>query len=1060
MKNFKAKTKEELRSEIERLQKILESDHDNKSIDSTAGAGTRSSESAKAEEKLRESEERFRGIVENTDAGYFFIDSKGIIREVNDAWVRMYKYDSADEIVGKHFTVIQKIYDVEKAEEVVNGILKGRAEFLTGEFSRKCKDNSIGYHSFSARPVQQRGEVIGIEGFIIDITERMKMEETLIKDRKFTDVILNSQLDTFFVFEAATGKAIRWNKSFSDISGYSNKEIDVLKVPDAYYSPEDLKKSAAFIELVFREGKGRIELSLICKDGHTVPTEYEVSVLKGEQGKPQYLVSVGRDITEWKKSQEALLESERLLKRAQEIAHIGHFKFNPKTSAVEGSDELFAIFGLTQEEFQFSDFIESVHPDDREFDTRTIGSSIENGIGYQIEHRLLLRNGTLKYVKVTGEPVIGADGTTSLLIGTVQDITDLKTAEKALVESKELAEKYLNVAGNIILALDPNGIITLLNKKGHEIMGYKDGELIGKNWIDLFIPKEKLEETKSVHKKNVKKEDKFFEYFENELITRNGEKIFVSWYNVIVKDDSGNIIGTLSSEEDITKRKKAEEALQKSEAKYRILFNEMLDGFALHEMIFDKSGKPVDYRFLDINPAFEQMTGLTAERVIGKTVMEVIPETESYWIEIYGKVTITGEPIRFKNYSDAIKKHFEITAFRPREGQFACIFIDITEKKQMEEQLRQSEKMGAIGRLAGGIAHDFNNQLGGLLGYAELLREKVGHDADLTRYADNIIISVKRSSDLTAQLLAFSRQGKYQEITVNIHNILHEVINMLQHSMDKRIVIKQHLNANPPTTTGDPTQLQNAILNLALNARNAMPRGGELLFSTDVVQVDESYKKEHLFEITKGAYIKICIADTGIGMNKETQQHIFEPFFTTKEKGKGTGMGLAAVYGTVKNHNGTINIYSKPGKGTTFSIYLPLNIKEEFKDDEDLQSASTVKGSAHLLLVEDEEMIRAVETELLEILGYKVSACSNGAEAVKFYKKSWKQVDLVIIDMVMPEMNGKDAFIAMREINPDIIALLASGYSLNGEARIILEEGVKGFLQIPFRKNELLQKIV
>ncbi len=515
----------------------------------------------------------------------------------------------------------------------------------------------------------------------------------------------------------------------------------------------------------------------------------------------------------------------------------------------------------------------------------------------------------------------------------------------------------------------------------------------------------------------------------------------------------------MSSGEDITKRKLAEAALKESEAKYRVLFNEMLDGFALHEMIFDKKGNPVDYRFLDINPAFEQMTGLTAEQVIGKTVSEVIPNIESFWIETYGKVTLTGEPIRFKNYSDAIKKHFEITAFRPREGQFACIFTDITEQKHMEEQLRQSEKMQAIGQLAGGIAHDFNNQLGGILIYTEMLREMVGHDANLTRYADNILISIKRSADLTSQLLAFSRQGKYQEKTVNMHNILHEVINMLQHSIDKRIVIKQHLTANPPTTTGDPTQLQNAVLNLALNSRDAMPGGGELLFSTKVVNIEKSYKKNILFEITKGSYIQVCITDNGIGMDKETQQHVFEPFFTTKEKGKGTGMGLAAVYGTVKNHNGAINVYSEPGEGTTFSIYLPLHIEEGLEFSENLQSAPAVKGSAHVLLVEDEDLIRTAETELLEILGYKVSVCSNGAEAVTFYKEAWKQVDIVIIDMVMPKMNGKDAFIAMREINPDIIALLASGYSLNGQSQTILDEGVKGFIQKPFRTNELTQKI-
>ncbi len=239
---------------------------------------------------------------------------------------------------------------------------------------------------------------------------------------------------------------------------------------------------------------------------------------------------------------------------------------------------------------------------------------------------------------------------------------------------------------------------------------------------------------------------------------------------------------------------------------------------------------------------------------------------------------------------------------------YVGVNVDITERKKAEEEkqklkqeLHQSEKMQAIGQLAGGIAHDFNNQLASILGYVEMIRENVENDAILTRWADNSILGIKRAADLTTQLLAFSHKGKYITTPVDLHRIIFEVVNMLSHTIDKRITIQQELRANPATTLGDPSQIQSAILNLALNARDAMPSGGKLIFSTDIIELNKEYCNNNPFDITPGSYIEIHIIDTGTGMSKETKKHIFEPFFTTKAPGKGTGMGLAAVYGTIKN---------------------------------------------------------------------------------------------------------------------------------------------------------------
>lgn len=294
---------------------------------------------------------------------------------------------------------------------------------------------------------------------------------------------------------------------------------------------------------------------------------------------------------------------------------------------------------------------------------------------------------------------------------------------------------------------------------------------------------------------------------------------------------------------------------------------------------------------------------------------------------------------------------------------------------------------------------------------------------------------------------------------MDIHSIVAEVVNILKRTIDKRIVIKQHLDAQQTLTFGDPTQIQNAVLNVALNSRDAMQDGGELLFSTSVVAFEAELLKNHPYEIAPGDYIQLCVTDNGIGMDETTKMKIFEPFFSTKEPGKGTGMGLASVYGTMKNHGGAVLVYSEPGHGTTMKLLLPLNVIEKQNMVKPENEESAVQGNAHILLVDDEEFVLDSAARMLEDTGFKVSICRNGKEAVEFYKNNWQTLDLVILDMVMPEINGKDTFIEMKKINPEVIAFLSSGYSLNGEAQSILDEGIKAYIQKPYRWNELAKLI-
>ena len=397
-------------------------------------------------------------------------------------------------------------------------------------------------------------------------------------------------------------------------------------------------------------------------------------------------------------------------------------------------------------------------------------------------------------------------------------------------------------------------------------------------------------------------------------------------------------------------------------------------------------------------------------------------------------------------------RHMAVTISPFPQGAI-IISKDITERKHLEQQVVQAAKMDAIGQLAGGIAHDFNNQLTGIMGFADMLQSRLADNPELRRYAEMIVQSTERAADLTKELLAFARKGKYLSTTVDIHAVIGDVVDLLNHTIDKRIRIHCELQAHPATTRGDPTQIHNALLNVALNARDAMPEGGDLTFASDLVELDAQACRRHAENPAPGRFVRVSVTDTGSGMSEETLRHCFEPFFTTKTTGHGTGMGLAAVYGTVKNHRGAVEAQSELGKGTTVRLLLPVGEKQT--EPAHTAPEEPVPGSEHILVVDDEDTILKMATEILGGLGYRVSACSNGTEALAIYREQHAEIDLVILDMVMPELGGRDTFVALREIRPDVKAILSSGYTIDGEAQAILDEGVQAFVQKPFRVAEL-----
>ncbi len=365
-----------------------------------------------------------------------------------------------------------------------------------------------------------------------------------------------------------------------------------------------------------------------------------------------------------------------------------------------------------------------------------------------------------------------------------------------------------------------------------------------------------------------------------------------------------------------------------SERNYQLLFDRMLNGFALCEIILDESGTPRDYRFLDVNPAFEALTGLTRAQVIGRTVREVLPDLEPHWIETYGRVALSGEPVRFENYVAALDKYFEVQAYSPQRGHFVALFADITERKRLEEQLRQAQKMEAIGALAGGIAHNFNNLLTGVIGFAEFALSEQPPGSQAAQDIERVLAGARQMAELTRWLLAFARRQMIRPVQVNLNELLTRFDKVLIPALGGRVTLNLHLSPDLWPVRVDPAQIEQALLNLAFNAQAAMPDGGQFTIETaNVVLNPASLSGDGLWvrseDLPPGDYVRLAVSDTGCGIDAKTLPRIFEPFFSTKGLAEATGLGLAATYGIIRQHGGDIWVTSEPGRGTRFEIYLP-----------------------------------------------------------------------------------------------------------------------------------------
>ncbi|MBI5055503.1 MAG: PAS domain S-box protein [Nitrospirae bacterium] len=672
-----------------------------------------------------------------------------------------------------------------------------------------------------------------------------------------------------------------------------------------------------------------------------------------------------------------------------------------------------------------------------------------------------------RWLEITVDPILDKSGSFTGAVHIIRDITKRKRAEEALLESEQRYRKLISSVTDYIYTVEVKDGRPVSTRHGSAcvaVTGYTSEEYESDPYLWFrMVYEEDREQVIRQAERVLSGED--IQPLEHRIVHKNGQVKWVRNTPVPLYDQEGRLVAYDGLIVDITERKKAEEALQASERKFHSLYNSMTELMVLHEIVFDSSGNAVDYRLLDCNPSFTKITGITREKAVGALASQLYGSGEAPYLDIYAHVAETGEPVHFETYFPPMKKHFTISVFSPAKGYFATVASDTTERKEAEaeklklqEQLIQAQKMEAIGMLAGGVAHDFNNILTAIIGYGNLVKMKLAKDDPLKVNLDHILASSERGANLTQSLLAFSRKQLISPAPVDLNQAMRNMQKLLGRLIGEDIELKLVLDERPLTILADSGQIEQILMNLATNAKDAMPDGGSLIIKTEMTVIDEQFMKEHGFGI-EGPYAMLSVTDSGTGMTEKTRERIFEPFFTTKEVGRGTGLGLAMVYGAIKQNNGYITADSELGKGTTFRIYLPL-IKAAGNEEKTAEPLALIKGGAEtILMAEDDESLRKLVSSVLQEFGYSVIEAKDGADAIEKFKEHKEDIKLAVLDVIMPKKNGREVYGEIKKINPGIKALFISGYT----ADLMHVKGIidlnLNFLAKPVLPSELLKKI-
>jgi PAS domain S-box-containing protein len=1130
------------------------------------------SERRRAEEALKESERKYRQLHESMMDGFVRLNLDGKIMEVNDAFCHMLGYTAEELLQSTHNDVTpEKWYDFEGNIITKEVLTRGYSDVYAKELRHKDGHN-IPVEVRAYRMLDESGNPIGLWAIVRNITERKRAEEALQdSERKYRQ--LHESMRDGFVRLDLDGRITETNDAFCKILGCGAE--DLLNLPYNSLIPEKwaIVEKCVNEEKVLTRGYSNIYFKEYQrKDGAIIPVEVRKHLILDEAGSPCGMWAIVRDITERKWAEEMLREYEKV---------------------VEGSDAMIAVI---DREYCYL-LANHAYLEQRGLEREDLlGSSVEEVVGEKafksvIKEKLdeCFQGNTVRYelreqypklgerdILVSYFPIEGPHGVDRAAV-ILQDITDRKRAEKAILESGERYRTLFENAPVGIYRTTPDGRVLAGNPALVRMFGYSSFEELARRNLNTRGSGPEYPRSQFVELMEEKGE---VTGLESTWHKEDGGIVHIRENARAIRDDAGEILYYEGTVEDITENKRAEEAIKESEVRYRTLFENAPVGIyrttpegrivavnpALAKMlgyssvtkligrdlnagdfepqyprthfmalmeergevtglestwrkedggtvyvrenaraIRDDFGKILYYEgtveditenkraeaehvrlvtaieqsaeavvITDItgsieyvNPAFTRITGYSREEALGenprilKSGKQDPAFHEQLWATILRGEIWHGEVINRRKDGSLYTEHMNIAPIRSERGDithFIATKEDVTVRKQLEQQLIQAQKMEAVGRLAGGVAHDFNNLLTIINGYSQLLTEQISTEDPRRDQLNEILKAGERAASLTRQLLAFSRRQVLEPKILDLNSVLADLQKMLRRLIGEDIELVTTLKPKLGRVKVDPGQIEQVIMNLAVNARDAMPEGGKLYIETNDVEVDEDYAQSHS-NMMPGKYVMLAVTDTGIGMDADTQARIFEPFFTTKGKGQGTGLGLAMVYGIVKQSGGFIWVYSESGQGATFKIYFPVVGEDALAAEPARASAKPANGSETILVVEDEDGVRGLVCHTLKTRGYHVLEAQGAEQALKLSEQHGKPIHLLLTDVVMPHTGGKELAKFLSALHPETKVLYMSGYTDDAIVRRgILEEGT-AFLQKPFAPDALVRKV-
>jgi two-component system cell cycle sensor histidine kinase/response regulator CckA len=1133
-------------------------------------------ERKRTEKALRESEEKYRDLVENINDIIYAADEQGIITYVAPA-IESFSGYTLPEIIGRPFFDFVYQEDMPDAVKYFQQDLSVQAE--PHEFRMVTKTGNVRWVRVSSRPIFKDNHIIGVRGILTDITERKQIEEEY-------RTILRTAIDGF-VIRDIQGRLLYVNDAYCHLVGYSRDELLIMNISDLE-TIERPDETSRRIQKIRETGGDRFETRLRCKDGGIVDVEVSISYI--EIGGGRMFISI-HNITDRKRTVEALRESEERFRKVVETMKVGLATVDENGVLTYVNEYSSSMIGYTMDEMVGHIPTEFYYDEEQRKAQEEIFKKRRMGIRDAPTHEVAWRakDGRKVYSILSPTPSFDTHGryTGSFAIHT--DITERKQMETALRESEERFRRLVETMKVGLGAIDEKGVLTYVNEYFSKMLGYTIDEMIGRSTLDFYYDEESRKTQEEIFaNRRVGMRDPT--PYEVTWRKKNGQKVYSILSPTPSFDTHGRYTGSFAIHTDITERKRAEEALRESEERFRLAFENANTGVCLVDLegnltkvnnkmceIFGYTKEELEHMTVndiahseDINksPAFIQRTlrgetdrGTFEKRYIHKkghvvtcqvssslvrnadgyplyfishvhditerkqaeellqkereTSLSIL-ENAPYGVALIGKgghyIYINPEFTNMTGYTlqdiptgkdwyqkafpdqrereraiqvwkedrskekmmdrefgihckDGKIKEIEIRVNFLKNGHALIVLRDITEQKlsqekmeSLREQLRQSQKMEAIGRLAGGVAHDFNNLLTIIKGYSQLSLIELKEDSLLKKNIEHIHTATDRAANLVRQLLAFSRRQILEMKVLDLNAILATLDNMLRRVIGEDIELTTILAEDLGRVKSDPGWIEQAIMNLVVNSRDAMPSGGKLTIETGNADLDEASTYGHV-GVEPGRYVMLSVSDTGVGITPEVMERLFEPFFSTKEKDKGTGLGLSTVYGIVKQSDGDIWVYSEPGKGATFKIYLPRVDEPLEERREKVLGDELLRGSETILLVEDEENVRKLALRVLERQGYKVLSACDGDDALLICEQFKDPIHLMLTDVVMPRMSGHELAKRLKSLHPKMKVLYMSGYTddtivLHG----VLVEGVN-YIQKPFTVDALTKKV-